>query len=113
MMKKLVYLLAAVSLLSLASCSKVNGSSSSFLPGTAWEDSNGNTVTFTDKTITMNNSTSTYSITAAAPGTAVYFNIDDLKVGETVYVSGSAYEGQKILVLVKYGGTGMSQFQKK
>ena len=113
-MKKLICLLA-LTLACLTSCNtgnKNNDNPGNFLPGTAWTDGKI-TVTFTENNITVDGVSASYSVTAAVKGVATYFNIDDLKVGDKVYVSGSAYEGDKFLVLTKQGGTGNDRFTQK
>ena len=109
-MKKILILMACV-MLCAVSCSKDNGtssqssSSSKFLPGTTWADNNGNTVTFTSTTISINGTaSSSYSITAEVDGIATYFSINNLKFGDITYVSGSAYVSQQLLNLTQGGG---------
>ena len=109
-MKKILILMT-VAMLCAVSCSKDNGassqssSSSKFLPGTTWADSNGNTVTFTSTTISINGTASaSYSVTSEVDGIATYFSINNLKFGDITYVSGSAYVSQQLLNLTRGAG---------
>lgn len=116
MMRK-IFCILVTALLFLVSCKKDNGGNIdlyyNFLPGTTWSDSNGNTVTFTKTTITINDCSASYSVTTGSEKIATFFSIDDLKVGDKTYVSGSAYEAEKMLSLIQYGGSGVDRFIKK
>lgn len=99
-MKKLLLLLT-IAACAFSSCGEIerNNSNSAFLPGTTWENTNGNIVSFTRSTISYDGTTSPYSVTAGADNIAVYFSIENLKIGEKTFVSGAAYETERMLVL--------------
>lgn len=115
-MKKFIYIILAT-MLCLVSCNKSNGSlgpsqatSNKFLPGTTWVDSEGNTLSFTKTTVSLNGSSTTYTVTMEAESTGTIFTVDNLKSGGKTYVSGVASSVKKALYLAEYGSIGQAHF---
>lgn len=99
MKKYLLFIIVAVCAITSCGKKEINVSSSNFLPGTTWGNTDGNIVSFTKSSISYDGATASYSIIASSEKIAVYFAIDDLKVGEKTFVSGMAYETQQQLTL--------------
>lgn len=115
-MKKVFYIILAA-VLCLVSCNKSNSTlgstqktTNNYLPGTTWVDSEGNTLSFTKTTVSLNGSSASYTVTLESEGIATEFSVDNLKSGDKTYVYGIVSQKQKALYLREYGAAGQTHF---